>query len=537
MNLLQMSIFGGIMILVITIIRMFAVNYLPKKTFLILWGIVLVRLLVPFSLTSPMSAYSFINHSSTKTIRNIPITDSLPIASITNNKNTTIITPDVRFFPWIWGIGAVLCFTYFVIAYVRCCYQFKDSWLIENDFIIQWRMEHKCRRPITIRQTSSISAPLTYGIFHPIILLPIQMNGIDKRKLQYVLAHEYVHIRRFDGITKLIVTIVLCIHWFNPFVWVMYVLANRDIELSCDEKVVRIYGEVEKSSYALTLIDMEEKKVQTIPFCNSFSKNATEERIEAIMKMKKTSMAALAAALCLIGGVTTVFATSADKSIKKPVTADTAITDTSILESMPTAFKELTQQEVLDAYGMYDISFNENGKMLYNGELVRYFWDGYVIEDYGRAIHYEYINKDGNVDIHTTRSVMDNKDGSVDPFGDLTGIVRYKEKDFEFYSTDLVAITEVTEARNEDIEDGTKESIGRTFTEIFSEYAKYGIEYKEEHVGSGNGNVYFNGQLVKQFIDESPNGGVFSYHSKDGGKITIQTIYDNNGTIIGVEKK
>lgn len=179
-----------------------------------------------------------------------------------------------------------------------------------------------------------------------------------------------------------------------------YVLANRDLELSCDEKVVRIYGEVEKSSYALTLIDMEEKKSQTIPFCNSFSKNATEERIEAIMKMKKTSMAALAAALCLIGGVTTVFATSADKSIKKPVTSDTAITDTNILESMPTMFKELTQQEVLDAYGMYDISFNENGKMLYNGELVRYFWDGYVIEDYGRVIHYEYINKDGKVDIH-----------------------------------------------------------------------------------------------------------------------------------------
>lgn len=295
---------------------------------------------------------------------------------------------------------------------------------------------------------------------------------------------------------------------------------------------MQIYGKTVKSSYALTLIDMEEKKSKIIPLCNSFSKNAIEERIEAIMKMKKTSIAALAATLCLIGGVTTVFATSADNNIKKPVTTGTAIMDTNVLPSMSTEFKELTQQQILDAYEIYGISFDENGKMLSHGELVRYFWDGYAIEDYGRAIHYEYINKDGKVDIHTTRSIIDNKDGSVDPFGDLTGIVRYKEKDFEFYHTDAIA---VTETRNENVE----ESTGRTFAEIFSEYAIYGIEYKEEHVGSGNGNgnVYFNGQLVKQFIDESPNGGVFSYHSKDGGKITIYTIYDDNGTIIGVEKK
>lgn len=226
MNLLQMSMFGGVIILVVTIIRMFAVNYLPKKTFLILWGIVLVRLLVPFSLPSPISVYSLINHPVKEPISNVPVTDSLPIVSIKNSTMTPTITPASRFLSWIWGIGLVLCVLYFLIAYFRCRHQFKNSQLIENAFIIQWLKEHKCKRPITIRQTSSISAPLTYGIFQPVILLPIQMDWIEKRKLQYVLTHEYVHIRRFDGVIKFILTIALCIHWFNPFVWVMYVLAN-----------------------------------------------------------------------------------------------------------------------------------------------------------------------------------------------------------------------------------------------------------------------------------------------------------------------
>ena len=111
-----------------------------------------------------------------------------------------------------------------------------------------------------------------------VLLFWCRKNGLENEKqLQYVLSHEYVHIYRYDTVTKLIATLALCIHWFNPFVWVMYILFNRDIELACDESVIRQFGEKSKSAYSLMLINMEATKSGLLPFCNSFSKNAIEE--------------------------------------------------------------------------------------------------------------------------------------------------------------------------------------------------------------------------------------------------------------------
>ena len=137
------------------------------------------------------------------------------------------------------------------------------------------------------------------------------MDWKNEKQLQYVLSHEYVHIYRYDTVTKLIATLALCIHWFNPFVWVMYILFNRDIELACDESVIRQFGEKSKSAYSLMLINMEATKSGLLPFCNSFSKNAIEERITAIMKTKKTTIFSLVLACLIVVGVATAFATSA----------------------------------------------------------------------------------------------------------------------------------------------------------------------------------------------------------------------------------
>ncbi len=97
------------------------------------------------------------------------------------------------------------------------------------------------------------------------MLLPKTTDWTDEARLRYILTHEFVHIRRFDVLTKLLLVSALCIHWFNPFVWAMYVLFNRDIELSCDETVVRTFGDTIKSAYALTLIGLEEKKSRLTP--------------------------------------------------------------------------------------------------------------------------------------------------------------------------------------------------------------------------------------------------------------------------------
>ena len=97
---------------------------------------------------------------------------------------------------------------------------------------------------------------LTYGVFHPVILMPKQTDWKNINQLRYIFSHEYVHIYRFDTIAKLIATYALCIHWFNPLVWVMYILFNRDIELACDESVIRQFGDKSKSAYSLMLISI-----------------------------------------------------------------------------------------------------------------------------------------------------------------------------------------------------------------------------------------------------------------------------------------
>lgn len=317
MSLLQMSFAGAVMILAIIVIRALAITFLPKKTFLALWGIAVMRLLLPFSLPSVFSVYSLIGNHIPMTapakvqqaFEVLPPEISGQMATMPGGISNT--ASPISVWTIIWGIGALVCALVFAIAYWKCRQEFQTSLPVDNDFIKGWLSSHQLKREISIRQSSRFSVPLTYGVLRPVILTPTSTDWENTKALQYVFAHEYVHIRRFDSITKLVLITGLCVHWFNPLVWAMHVLANRDIELSCDEAVVRFFGENTKAAYARSLISMEETRSGLTPLCNNFNKNAIEERITAIMKMKKTSVFSLVLALFLVFGVTTAFATSA----------------------------------------------------------------------------------------------------------------------------------------------------------------------------------------------------------------------------------
>ena len=318
MSLLQMSFAGAVMILAIIVIRSLAINLLPKKTFLALWGIAVVRLLLPFSLPSAFSVYSLIgNHIPMTAPAKVPqafevLPDGMNGQMFTMPSGISNTASPVSVWTTIWGVGVLVCASVFAIAYWKCRQEFQTSLPVDNDFIRDWLSSHRLKRAISVRQSSRFSVPLTYGVFRPVILMPTSTDWENTNPLQYVLAHEYVHIRRFDSITKLVLITALCVHWFNPLVWAMYVLANRDIELSCDEAVVRLFGENTKAAYARSLISMEETRSGLTPLCNNFNKNAIEERITAIMKIKKASIFSLVLAVALIVGVTsTAFATSA----------------------------------------------------------------------------------------------------------------------------------------------------------------------------------------------------------------------------------
>lgn len=317
MSLLQMSISGAIMILAVIVIRALAINRLPKKTFIALWGIVLLRLLVPFSFPSSFSAYSFMNNHTLvpqETVGIQPTTDFPILSPVTDSIWQEQLEASLHPYIIVWGIGMIVCALFFVISYFKCRREFRESLPIKNDFLKKWIAEHKLTRPIEIRQSSRISTPLTYGIFNPIILMPKNTKWDNIQQIEYILTHEFIHIRRFDAATKLFLTAALCIHWFNPLVWAMYILSNRDVELSCDETVILLFGDTTKSAYARTLISMEEKRNSLIPLSNNFSRNAIEERITAIMKTKKITVGAIIISVVVFAIIAILFATSAQNN-------------------------------------------------------------------------------------------------------------------------------------------------------------------------------------------------------------------------------
>lgn len=500
MSMLQMSISAAVMIFIITVIRALAINRLPKKTFIVLWGIVLLRLLVPFSLPSPISVYSFANRQATIQISGTPIAYVLPGVQ---TAALPAAAPDagISLWAWIWGIGSGICILYFAASYIRCRREFRTSQTVGNEFTAAWLAEHNCRRHVTIRQTGGITAPLTYGIFRPVILMPALTDWTDTEKLNYVLAHEYVHIRRFDGVTKLLFTAALCIHWFNPLVWVMYILANRDLELSCDEKVVRIFGETVKSAYALTLINMAEKSSGLTPLCNHFSKNAIEERIEAIMKIKKTTAFTFVIACTVVGVLGSTLATSAaagsTSKVPSYIKEDTAVKeDISVSDNGSYAYKFLPAPELYEKYSAYGINISEDGKvLLYNGEKVKLFVDEYAD---AQAFYYD---EEGTMSLAVERNTL----------GEITGVYTISEEDAQqyrkvFFEGDINSETHT---------DGTK----------WEQYLPYGISFSEEE-----NILYYNGQKVRLFVDEK--AGIFdTLWNDEDGTVDLSVVRDASGQI------
>lgn len=509
MSLLQMSICAAVMIFMITVIRAVAVNRLPKNTFTVLWWIVLARLLIPFSLPSPLSIYSFANHSFANHMGNpqtggAPMADALPVlpgAAPSSAVPASGISP----LAWIWGTGLVLCALYFAAAYIRCRRRFMTSIPVENGFTVQWLAGHTCRRPVAIRQTDRITAPLTYGLFRPVILMPARTDWTDTRKLQYILAHEYVHIRRMDGGTKFLLTAALCIHWFNPLVWVMYILANRDMELSCDERVVRLFGETVKSAYALTLIDMEEKKSGLTPLCSHFSKNAIEERIEAIMKLKKTTVFTLITACAVVVTMGSTFATSAAPA-GTPENIPGEMEQIAI--SLNYAYKLLPDPSIYAKYASCGISISDDGKMLlYHGQKIKTFIDGSSDTD---AFYYD---ETGTVNLSVTR-------GSS---GDITGIHAISEEDAQKYCQAFFA---------EDAEGEAQNSAGHVSGTKYDRYSSFGISYDAEKEI-----LSYNGQRVRLLVDE--NNGTFgsfdTFWVDEAGTVDLSVLRNTSGQITQIE--
>ena len=524
MSLLQMSFLGTVIILLIVVLRAVLINRLPKKTFLILWWIALIRLLVPFSIKSVTSIYSLLQsiYSDINPVRTAQTTTFLPIhgnmPEIANGLSEAMVqrTESISILSVIWLAGLLLCFGFFAVSYIKCYREFRFSLPVENDILEAWKEKHPLKRSLSIRQTETIAAPLSYGVIRPVILMPKNTEWKNIYQLRYVLEHEYVHIRRLDMLTKLIMIAAVCIHWFNPLVWVMYILFNRDLELSCDETVVRRFGMDIKSVYATALISMEEKKSGLTPLCNSFSKNAIEERIRAIMKIKKTSKFAVIISVVLVICVTGGFATSASSLEKKTETAQengettVALNEVNIREDEPLSSSDV-EWWTAEEYAKW---LDEEKEVLQSmiGEKAYTGGDGWFVWTQEKVDETIALYEDNLQKIKDGMKLSKSSDDAV-------GItMAYSPENIEYAKQEAETVTE------------NKDSNENVFSEEqLSEYAKAGITYQKE-----TGFLMYDGKTIGYFRDEF-KPGTYTISSKRGGTLRVEVQRENYGTITDVK--
>lgn len=524
MSLLQISFLGTVIILLIVVLRAVLINRLPKKTFLILWWIALIRLLVPFSIKSVTSIYSLLQsiYSDINPVRTAQTTTFLPIhgnmPEIANGLSEAMVqrTESISILSVIWLAGLLLCFGFFAVSYIKCYREFRFSLPVENDILEAWKEKHPLKRSLSIRQTETIAAPLSYGVIRPVILMPKNTEWKNIYQLRYVLEHEYVHIRRLDMLTKLIMIAAVCIHWFNPLVWVMYILFNRDLELSCDETVVRRFGMDIKSVYATALISMEEKKSGLTPLCNSFSKNAIEERIRAIMKIKKTSKFAVIISAVLVICVTGGFATSASSLEKKTETAQengettVALNEVNIREDESLSSSDV-EWWTAEEYAKW---LDEEKEVLQSmiGEKAYTGGDGWFVWTQEKVDETIALYEDNLQKIKDGMKLSKSSDDAV-------GItMAYSPENIEYAKQEAETVTE------------NKDSNENVFSEEqLSEYAKAGITYQKE-----TGFLMYDGKTIGYFRDEF-KPGTYTISSKRGGTLRVEVQRENYGTITDVK--
>ena len=352
MNIFEISVTGAVLIFAVILFRAVGKKRLPMRTFTVLWHVALLRLFLPVELPSPFSAASI----GQKLIRSLSETfsradnagaadvpaspafsgvsggtfiyesgfaDAHPVSEVLHTADkiaqesvsSARFTPDWRLIVWI--AGAILILSVFAVLYVRALKRFRQSLPLESDFARNWLAEHAPRRRIEVRRSDRIGSPLTYGVLRPVILLPSDTDLSDTKRFEFILAHELTHIRHFDSLTKILLAMAVSLHWFNPAAWVLYRFFNRDMELACDEAVVRMFGEDTRRDYALMLLELVEKKNPPPLPANGFGQVAIRERIGAIMKVRRITWAASLAAVIAVCGITAVFATTAAQEIPK----------------------------------------------------------------------------------------------------------------------------------------------------------------------------------------------------------------------------
>lgn len=309
----QYAVTGGSCLLVgILLLRLTAGRYLPRHLFPALWCLAAVRLLLPVALPSPVSIWNLFRPSASAEMpaaaQKLTIFPAVQSATAAAAAQPT--AHRIPVLAWIWAAGTLLLAVYILIGYLRMVRRFSSAAPAVELDAAQLRKKFGLLRVPRIAYTRDARAPLTYGIFRPVVLLPEMFPGGEEAQL-YILTHELVHIRRGDCLRKALLSVCLCLYWWNPLCWAMMILAGRDMELACDEQVLRRLGYAQRRGYAAALLAAAAQQARVSPLCGGFGRPAAEERIRAIMKAKKIPVYLTIAAISTAAALVTAFATQA----------------------------------------------------------------------------------------------------------------------------------------------------------------------------------------------------------------------------------
>ena len=305
-KLLNMSAAGSVLILAVVVLRAL-LKKAPRWIICVMWALVAIRLICPISISSPVSAFratpSIVSESgevevfrpaggsekpllavdtvqierpqaSAETIRDIPGTSY----AVTQRSRDAYLPPLVQ--AYLLGLTAMLLYA------------------LVSTLLLRKKVSVSLRQRGNIRVCDEVASPFILGIFRPVIYLPSSLSEEEKR---FVLAHERAHLRRLDHIWKPLGFLILSVHWFNPFCWLAYVLLCRDIELACDEKVIRELGRAERAAYSQTLLNCSAHRM--LAACPvAFGETDVKTRVKAVLNYKKPAFWVILAAVlgCIV---------------------------------------------------------------------------------------------------------------------------------------------------------------------------------------------------------------------------------------------
>lgn len=294
LKILNMSITATWLALAVIVLRLL-LKKAPKFLTVILWGFVAVRLCFPFSVESVFSLIpsaepipeSIFFSQAPEVQSGVPAIDiavntlpSGPLAPIPEESvNPMQVILFVASVVWAAGIVAMLGYTLFSFLQIR----------------------KKVRESVRLKENiwicDSVDTPFILGIFYPQIYLP---SAMDEQDMAYVIAHEQAHLKRRDHLWKPFGFLLLSVHWFNPVLWIAYVLLCRDIESACDEKVIQENGTGIKKAYSAALINcsVPRKSISACPL--AFGEVAVKERVKGVLNYKKPAFWIILVALILL---------------------------------------------------------------------------------------------------------------------------------------------------------------------------------------------------------------------------------------------